>query len=695
MLTTTTGQEPTSPVRIGVDVGGTFTDFVVAAGNSGNLHALKVPSTPDNPTSGILAGLKDLISSGLVQPAGVDFLGHGTTVATNALLEGRGGKVALITTQGFSDVLEIARQQRPHVYDWQILKPPPLVPRKLCWEVPERIAASGEVIRPLDIASAEQVLIELAQAGIEALAICLLNSYKNTEHEDALEGLARDLIPECYLSVSHDILPEFREYERTATTVANAYLGPLFERYIKEFAGVTREIGITGHLYMMQSNGGVISPEGAERFPVRLVLSGPSAGVTGATYLAQLAGYENLVTFDMGGTSTDVSLVDRGTPMITTERTFNYLPIKVPTVDIHTVGAGGGSYAWIDTGGHLKVGPSSAGAVPGPVCYGKGGTRVTVTDANLYLRRLHPASALGGELPLYPELTAQAIEELAQRIGLTPIDTALGIVALVNFHMVQAIHLVSVQRGFDPRDYTLIAFGGAGPMHAAEVARQLSIGTVMVPPSPGVLSALGLLVADLRMDFVRTDIGTLNPRHMSRIRSVFDVLDRKAIKWFSNEGIPDERQEHFFSLDMRYRGQGYELSVPILRSALEGNGEKLAEAFDAVHRQVYGYAVEREERELVNMRVTAIGKTAKPMIRQAAPGDANARSALIETRQAVMNKTGRFESCPVYDRLRLQAGARVKGPAIIEQMDATTVLHTGDAGQVDRYRNLIIKVDTV
>ena len=540
--------------RLGIDVGGTFTDLVLFSEDSGALVVEKVPSVPADPSRAIIDGIVKILATAGAAPATVSYVAHGTTVATNTLLQRHGARTALITTRGFRDLLEIARQRRPSLYDLQAPKPPVLVRRRLRLEVPERITSDGAVRVPLDLPAVDRVLDQLAAEDIEALAVCFLYSFLHPEHERLVVERARQRLPGVAVSASSDVMPELREYERLSTTVANAYLLPRMGTYVRAFSERVAGLGIGCTPYINQSNGGTISIDEAVRAPVRTVLSGPSAGVMGAVWLARHLGLSSLVTFDMGGTSTDVSFVKDGAPTLAFEREIDGIPLRVPVLDIHTIGAGGGSVARYDSGGALRVGPESAGAHPGPACYARGGLAATVTDANLFLGRLGPDGLLGGSMGLDAGAAAGAIETLAASLGLSPIETARGIVAVVNANMAGAVRLVTVQRGIDPTGLALLAFGGAGPLHAGALARELGIRTVVVPPSPGLLCALGLLVEDLRTDMVRTCVVRLDGDALDRLDKLFAEMEAEALAWLERERVPAARRSLERWLDMRYAG---------------------------------------------------------------------------------------------------------------------------------------------
>ena len=511
-------------LRIGVDTGGTFTDVCLFEEESGRVAVTKLPSSPDDPSRSILNGITSILDQEHGRPSNVNYFAHGTTVATNALIQHTGARTGLITTEGFRDLLELGRQRRPDLYDLQVDKPVPLVPRELRLGVKERTTYDGRIESCLDPEAVAQASRKLKAQGVKSVAICFLYSYLNPSHEKLAREILKQEMPGVYVSSSHEVLPEFREYERLSTVVINAYLGPVMEEYIRKLEIHLKGLGIRAGAYITQSNGGIISLETARHHSVRTVLSGPSAGVVGATYVGTLAGFGNLITFDMGGTSTDVSLVEKGHVKVTGEMEVQGYPIRVPTLEVNTVGAGGGSVAWIDRGGHLKVGPQSMGAVPGPACYGLGNEEPTVTDANVMLQTLHPEYLLGGRMRIDAKAASDAIERTAKRLGMNLMDVAQGIISLVTSNMARAIRVVSVRKGYDPRDFTLVAFGGAGPLHAARLAKELSIPRVLVPEVPGILCALGLLVTDIRSDYTLTRILEANQAAMLEMKAIFSEL---------------------------------------------------------------------------------------------------------------------------------------------------------------------------
>ena len=678
--------------RIGVDSGGTFTDVCLFDGNTGRVEVWKVPSTPDDPSRGIAGGIEEGIARVGAVPADVGYFGHGTTVATNALIQHRGVKTGLITTDGFRDLLEIGRQKRPDLYDLQADKPAVLVSRDLRLEVPERLRHTGEVETPLDEAAVRRAVATLKAAGVQAVAVSFLYGFVRTNHERAVLRILAEDFPEAFACAGHEVAPEFREFERLSTAVVNAYLGPVMRGYIQRLGQRLAALGITATPHLTQSNGGVIGFDAAARLPVRTVLSGPSTGVVGAQAVGRLAGFDDLITFDMGGTSTDVALLARGECRLASEAIVHGYPIKAPMLDIHTVGAGGGSIAYVDSGGLLKVGPRSAGAHPGPVCYGLGNAEPTVTDANVVLQTLNPRYLLGGRMKVRQDLAQAAIAGLAERLGMDSMATAQGILSVVTANMAKAIRVISVQRGHDPRDYTLVAFGGAGPLHAARMARELDISRILVPRNPGILCAMGLLLTDLRADFAATRLMPLGEAALPAITEAFGGLTARAEHWFAEEGIAPEAGRITRTVDMRYAGQNYELPVTLPEGRVTAAAlDALAAGFAAAHQRMYGFIAEGETVQLVTFRVEAAGVVRKAEFQPRPEGGADASSAIIGTRQVWLPEAGGFVACPVYDREKLDAGNRIAGPAIVEQMDATTVILPGMTGRVEPYMNLILE----
>jgi N-methylhydantoinase A len=683
--------------RVGVDSGGTFTDICLFEQDEGRVEIWKVSSTPDDPSRGIAQGVDEALrraaANGARPAVGVTYFGHGTTVATNALIQHRGVKTGLITTQGFRDLLEIGRQKRPDLYDLFVDKPPTLVTRDLRIEVPERVRHTGEVDIALDHAAVREAARKLHMAGVGAVAIAFLYSFARPEHEEAAKRIIEEECPDAFVCASHEIAPEFREFERLSTAVVNAYLGPVMRGYINRLAPRLAELGMTATPHMTQSNGGIIGFETAAAMPVRTVLSGPSIGVVGAQAVATAAGFADLITFDMGGTSTDVALLKDGEARLASEATVHGYPLKAPMLDIHTVGAGGGSIAYVDSGGLLKVGPRSAGADPGPVCYGRGNAEPTVTDANIVLQTLNPTHLLGGRMAVHQDLARSAIRALARRLGLAPMQTAQGIVSVVTANMARAIRVISVQRGHDPRDYTLIAFGGAGPLHAARLARELEIARLLVPRNPGILCAMGLLLTDLRADFAVTRLLPLKAEAVGDIKDAFAALDTRAAAWFAREHIATGGRRLMRTVDMRYAGQNYELAVPLPEGAIDSASlDRLAAGFADAHQRMYGFIAEGEPVQLVTFRVEATGIVPKATLRRESPPGADMTGAIREHRDVWLGEEEANVRCPVYDRDRLKPGNRFAGPAVVEQMDATTLVLPGMSARVDSYANLILEM---
>ncbi len=678
--------------RIGVDSGGTFTDVCLFDDDSGRVDVWKVSSTPDDPSRGIAQGVEEGIARVGAEAAAVGYFGHGTTVGTNALIQHRGVKTGLVTSDGFRDLLEIGRQKRPDLYDIQADKPEVLVARDLRLEVPERVHHDGEIEVALDEQALREAVRTLRAAGVKAIAVCFLYSFVKPQHEEAARRIVTEEFPEVFICTSSEVAPEFREYERMSTAVVNAYLGPVMQGYIRALAGRLSGLGLQVPPHLTQSNGGVIGFEQAARFPVRTVLSGPSTGVVAAQAVGRMAGTKDLITFDMGGTSTDVALLAGGTCRLASEAVVHGYPIKAPMLDIHTVGAGGGSIAYVDSGGLLKVGPRSAGAFPGPVCYDKGNTEPTVTDANVVLQTLNPTHLLAGRMAVRQDLSKQAIGLLAERLGLDTMATAQGIISVVTANMARAIRVISVQRGYDPRDYTLMAFGGAGPLHAARLAKELEISRILVPRTPGILCAMGLLLTDLRADFAATRLHTLGQSALPVLEASFAELGHQAEDWFAEEKIGPEARRLTRTVDMRYAGQNYELSVPVPEGAITAATlDVLAEGFAAAHKRMYGFVADGEQVQLVTFRLEAAGVVSKAEFKPQPDAGPDASGAIVGTRDVWMPEAGGFAPCPVYDRDKLGCGNVIAGPAIVEQMDTTTVVLPGMRARVEPYLNLILE----
>lgn len=654
----------TQRLTIAIDTGGTFTDCVYRAG--GRMEVLKVPSTPDDPWRAILDAVRQIAER--VGARAIE-VRHGTTVATNSLLERKGARVAFVTTEGFEDTLAIGRQARPSLYDWNVHRPTPLA--EFCFGVPERVGAEGAVLRAPQSDALAALRRKVKDSGAESVAVSLLFSFAHPAHEQAVATALRGLgLP---LSLSHEILPEFREYERAATVTLNAYLAPRMQGYLRELERKLATRG--GRLKIMQSSGGILSAETAAREPVRTILSGPAGGVMGALSVARTARIDRVLSFDMGGTSTDVALLDTTRdPETTVEGEIAGMPVRVPMLDIHTAGAGGGSLAWMDAAGALQAGPQSAGADPGPACYGRG-EGATVTDANLVLGRLHAEHFLGGAMHLDTARAWAAVERVRAAGRFASVEAAAeGIVRVASVRMESALRRVSVERGYDPRDFALLAFGGAGPLHVCALADALGIQKVVIPAAPGVLSALGILDADLRREFSRTVM--LQPGSRT-IAGVFRELEDEARKVFGAEGLHPRLTR---SADMRYHGQGFDLRVLW--------GGDVEARFNQLHAQRYGYADRARRVEIVTLRVQAVVPTKKPREGRQTMGRGDARGARIAEHRVF--ESGNWRRAGLYERARMKAGDRIAGPAVIVELSATTYVAKGWTGTVDAFGNLVL-----
>ena len=678
--------------RLAVDVGGTFTDLALYNVETDQLEFAKTPSTPNDQSVGVAKGVRELAQRLDVDPAAIRFFLHGTTVATNTLLQRTGARTALVVTAGFRDVLQIGRQERPHLYDWRQRKPEPLVPRHLRFEVKERVLYTGDVLTPLDEADLQTLVERLGDAHVDAVAVCLLHSYANPAHEQAVGKAIGKALPGVELSLSHEILPEFKEYERMSTTAINAYVSPVVRRYLGNLERAISDEGVASDVYIMQSNGGTRGAAAAMERPVHTILSGPAAGVIGSVALSLEAGEKNTISVDMGGTSFDVCLSYQGEIRRTQESEIDKLPVKVPMVDIHTLGAGGGSIAWVDPGGAMRVGPQSAGADPGPASYGKGGAEPTVTDANLVLGRLNPDGFLGGGMALDVELARKAVHDrLAAPLGLSVEEAADGIVRVVNAGMLKGIRVVSVTKGYDPREFSLIAFGGAGPLHASELAAELEIPRVLVPIAPGVTSALGLLMADLRHDYVRTVLSRGDEVEPGNLTSLYTEMESEARSEMEREGVASPDLALLRMADIRYLGQGYELEVPVTGGALTETAiAEMIALFHQAHTRLYGYASPDNPIEVVNLRVTALAKMPRPRLEaRAMNGSANPEAAKQAQREVYFG--GVASLADIYARSRLEPGDTMTGPAIVEQLDSTTVVWPRQTATVDPSGNLVLE----
>jgi N-methylhydantoinase A len=653
---------------IGVDTGGTFTDFVFKDG--GRWGVYKRPSTPENPAKALLEGLESIAHGKRKQVT------HGSTVATNAILERKGAKTALVSNKGFEDLIEIGRQNRTRLYDLAYQREPHLIPPELRFGVGGRIACTGEELKILERDDLKPLGRDLAKAGVESVAICLLFAYLNPSHEQEIKTLLKSArIPS---SMSHEILSEFREFERMSTTVVNAYVAPKMKSYMGD---VMESLGEDDNLSIMQSNGGRISAETAMKESVRTILSGPAGGAVGAFGISRAAGYSKIIAFDMGGTSTDACLMDEDISLTTESQIAGY-PIKIPMIDIHSVGAGGGSIAYLDEGGSLRVGPESAGAVPGPICYGTG-RQVTVTDANLFLGRLIPEQFLGGHMTLQPQRVEPYLRRLALAAGITALDLAEGILDVVNTAMEKALRVISIERGYDPREFALVSYGGAGGMNAAFLARLLDIPRVLVLRNPGILSAMGMLMADIIKDYSLTVMKKQQDTHAGDLSETFAELEQRGIRELHCEGISEAAVQSERYVDMRYEGQSYELIVPF--------SDRFVEDFHQQHEKTYGYCDTQKGIEVVNIRLRARGTPEKPALEKIdVVGPDIPKDAVLGQREVVFEK--RKMPSLVIDREKLQGGNVIEGPAIVTEYSSTTVIPPWVRASVDEYANLVLQI---
>jgi len=679
--------------RVAVDTGGTFSDFVYLNEETGAVTIGKIPSTPDDPSRAILQGVEALIAQG-VGAADIGFFCHGTTVGTNALLEGKGVRTGLLVTAGFRGIYEVAEQARPYgtaIFDVMYDKPAMLVPQSRTGEVTERVDFRGNVLVPLNEAALRQMLRDLKTQDIEALAVCLLFSFLHPQHERRVREIVRAELPDCDVSLSCEILPQIREYYRLSTTVINATLNPILRRYVENLDRRLAGAGIaTRQKYIMQSNGGMATFAAAARTAVTTVLSGPAGGVTAGVAACATTGQPNIITFDMGGTSCDVSLIKDGDPVFASRGKIDGRDIAVPMMDINTVSAGGGTIARVDRFGVLEVGPQSAGAVPGPACYGRGGTEPTITDCNLVLGYLSAGNFLGGRMMLDRSKAETAVARVAKPLSLDLAAAAEGVVRIIEVKMQEAIKAISTMRGHDLRDFFLLAFGGAGPVHAARMARDLGMAGVIVPLYPGVFSAIGLLMSDVKHDYIRsrlTPIGALTP---ADVNEVFAELETQARDDLRRDGFGDGDIRVERALDLRYAGQGYEVTMACT-AGQTANLTALRKAFDAEHKALFGHMAPDEPVEVVSYRGRGIGLVPPVAMPQFKAEGRPLSDALIETRPVRFD--GLAVSCPVYQREKLDVGATLRGPAILDQLDCTTVICTGQTARVDQWKNLIVTQD--
>jgi len=680
------------PYTLGVDVGGTFTDIFLVNEDNGRIFTAKVPSTPQDSSIGVLNGIERVCETSGIKPSEVGHVMHGTTVATNTVLTGTGALVGLVTTKGFRQVLQIARSYVPGgLGGWVIYnKSDPMAPLELTVEADERIGADGAIVRPLEENSLRERLEFLKGRGIEALTVCLINSFANGTHEQRIRDIATEVMPDIPVSLSFDVIPEMQEYERAVTTVANSYVRPRVQTYVEN---LTHELKVRMgdvKLHVLRSDGGLASSRSAAEYPVNLLMSGPAGGVAGAVWIAKQAGYLNLLTIDMGGTSTDVALVQDGEAQTRRETTVGDVTVRASSIDVRTVGAGGGSVAHVpELTGALRVGPQSAGAEPGPAAYGKGGVEPTVTDANMVLGYLPQSALLGGDMQLDGESAANAVQKIADALKIPLHSAAAGIVDIVNENMFGALRLVSIEKGYDPRDFALMAFGGAGPLHANALGRLMSSWPVIIPPGPGVLCAAGDATTRVRDEASRTFIRQFGDTTAEEMIDILDGLAETAATSIDAENVPRADQSTTYQADLRYHGQGLLLTVDADIAGLKARGlEAIGEQFEDIHKQLFTFVLD-VDKEVVNLRAVVQGKATMVHAEKVGKGDADASSAILAQQRVFMD--GEDHQANIYDRAKLKSGNRVEGPAIITEMDSTSVILAGHAGEIDDFGNIVIR----
>ncbi len=689
-------------MRVASDVGGTFTDSVAYDPETGRLTVSKVSTTPVNRAEGTVAGLRRALALQQRDGGDVAYVGHGMTTATNAVIQRRGARTAFITNEGFRDILLIGRQNRPSLFDLSVVRQEQIVPRERCHTVRGRMDAAGREIVALDEAGLRTLAARLRDDAVEAVAVTFLHAYANPTHERRAAQILREELPDAVVCVSVDVLSEFREFERASVTALNAFLVPLMDRYLSSLVSMLRSpdgLGLRTDtpVMVMEAAGGVMTVAAARDKPVHTVLSGPAGGVVAASHVAAACGVTDLITMDIGGTSTDISLIRGGRPAITREARLEDMPIRLPVVDINAIGAGGGSIAWIDDGGALRVGPRSAEAVPGPACYRRGGTQPTVSDANLVLGRLGTDTRLGGDMTLDLEAARRVISDtIATPLGIDVVDAAAGILRVAHANIVRGIRVVSVERGHDPRDFVLVPFGGAGPMHGSPVARDLGMRRLMLPPNPGILCAFGLLVSDLRHDLLETHVRALQGFSFEQAQPILERLSGSTQQLLERDAVPAERRLIELKADLRYVGQSYELSVPIEPATAEG-WAGLAMRFHEAHRQRFGHADERAPIETVTLAATGWGRVEPPRLPSLPPGGPSAEQARVGVRPVffepeAVGVRGSWHDTTLYERSRLRAGNVVHGPAVIDEVSATTVLYPGDVATVHETGAIFVEV---
>ena len=679
--------------RLGVDVGGTFTDLILVNESSGDIHTAKVPSTPDDSSVGVMNGVERVCGNAGIDPSEISQVMHGTTVATNTVLTGSGSKVGLVTTRGYKQVLQIARSYVPGgLGGWVIYnKSDPLAPLACTIEADERMGADGKVVRGLDAKALEKAMEQLKEENIEALTVSLINSYANPKHEKAVERVARKALPGVPISLSSSVVPEMQEYERTITTVANSYVRPKVAEYVKNLEKKLKKGNKNIQLNILRSDGGMASAKLAQQLPVNLLMSGPAGGVSGAVWVAKQAGFENLLTFDMGGTSTDVALVQDGKAHLRRETTVGDVTVRASSVDVRTVGAGGGSIAHVpELTGALRVGPESAGAQPGPSAYNKGGDLPTVTDANVVLGYLPSEVRLGGDMEIRKDLAEQAIKPVAKALGISVKRAAAGIIDIVNENMYGALRLVSVEQGFDPRDFALIGFGGAGPLHANALGRLMNSWPVIIPPGPGVLCAYGDATTRVRDEASRTYIRRFADTTTADLAKIYEELAAKALKTLAQQGVPDKECSVSCQADIRYQGQGLQLTVDFdLKALKKGDLAIIGDPFDEMHKQLFTFALD-SDKEIVNLRAVAQGKSAEIEARKLPKSGSRTPVNAAKLGNTTVFMDGKDMEATLYQRDKLKAGNKIEGPAVVLEMDSTTVILAGHTGNVDEFGNILI-----
>ncbi len=676
--------------RLGVDVGGTFTDLLLFNDDTGESFKTKVPSTPDDPSRAVVGGTKDICEIADIDASEIEYFLHGTTVATNAVLEGKGARVGLIVTQGYRQIMQVARSLVPGgLAAWIIWpKPEPMAALEDTFEVSGRMSAHGEEIRPVDMVQVEKALKKLKKRKPEAITICLMNSYVNGAHEKAIGKLAQKIFPDLTISLSHEILPEMFEYERTLTTVANESVRPIVGNYVRNLETELRSMGMTGRLSLLRSDGGLMSASKSQEAPVNLLMSGPAGGVTGALWVAKATGQKNILTLDVGGTSTDVALIENFEPRLTRNTDVGHLSVRASSLDVKTVGAGGGSIAHVpELTGALRVGPESAGAVPGPACYSKGGEAPTVTDANVVLGYL-PEELLGGAFKLDREAAKKAVKTIADALGLDIYTAAAGIIDIVNENMFGALRMISVQQGYDPRDFALMGFGGAGSLHSNSVAKLMGSWPVIVPRAPGVLCALGDATTRSRAESSRSHSKKKSQTSSSEIAKVLKDMGKQVADELKAEGAKAKDISVTYQADIRYHGQAFEIPMPLEIKGFAKDGlEKLCDAFDAEHKRMFTFNMDAEH-EIVNLRAVALGKALELPSMKLKRGTKDPKAAKIRDTKIYID--GKMKKAGIYDRDKLKAGNVIPGPAIIFEMDSTALVHADCTAKVDPYGNIII-----